>query len=147
MFGKQPFVAKKANGFDPLTAVVTLCANWHTFNAIQAANPCEKCCVHVNSCLVEPQCYDPTIKKALGQTLVDKQVNNDNLLGMTTPDKHETEAAQEICVTAIQAVKQYTFDPGDFEAATVAVLARAIELTARKEMTLCFKPSSSTLNN
>ena len=76
-----------------------------------------------------------------------KQVGNDNLLGMTTPDYQETLAAQEICVTAIQAVKQYTLDPGDFEAATVALFARAIELTVKKEVTLCFKPSSSTLNN
>jgi hypothetical protein len=76
-----------------------------------------------------------------------KQVNDDNLLRMTTPDNQETLAALEVCVTAIQAVKQYTFDPGDFEAATVALFARAIELTVKKEVTLCFKPSSSTLNN
>jgi hypothetical protein len=72
-----------------------------------------------------------------------KQVGNDNLVGMTTPDHHETVAAQEVCVTAIQAVKQYTLDPGDFEAATVALLARAIELTTKKELTLCYKPKSS----
>ena len=126
---------------------MTLCANWHTFNAIQAANPCEKCCVHVNSCLVEPQCYDPTIKKALGHTLIDKQVNNDNLLAMNTPDEQETAAAWKLCIEAWHMARQYTHHPGDFEAASVALLARAIELTARKEMTLCFKPSSSTLNN
>lgn len=62
---------------------------------------------------------------------------------MNTPDHHETVAAQEVCVTAIQAVKQYTFDPGDFEAATVALLARAIELTAKKELNLCYKPNST----
>jgi hypothetical protein len=78
---------------------------------------------------------------------MDKQVNNDTLASMTTPDHHETVAAQELCVTAIQAVKQYTFDPGDFEAATVALLARAIELTAKKEIALCYKPNSSILNN
>lgn len=86
-------------------------------------------------------------KKVLGYTLIDKQVNNDNLVSMNTPDHNETVAAQEVCVTAIQAVKQYTFDPGDFEAATVALLARAIELTAKKEMTICFKQNGSTSTN
>jgi hypothetical protein len=86
-------------------------------------------------------------KKVLGHTLIDKLVNNDNLASMTTPDHHETVAAQELCVTAIQAVKHYTFDPGDFEAATVALLARAIELTAKKEMKICYKQSGSTLTN
>jgi hypothetical protein len=86
-------------------------------------------------------------KKVLGHTLIDKLVGNDNLASMTTPDQHETLAAHELCLTAIQSVKQYTFDPGDFEAATVALLARAIELTAKKEMTICFKQSSFTLTN
>ena len=101
----------------------------------------------MNSCLVEPQSYDASNKKTLGQTLIDKLVNNDNLASMTTPDQNETAAAQELCVTAIQAVKQYTFDPGDFEAATVALLARAIELTAKKEMTICFKQNGTILTN
>jgi hypothetical protein len=86
-------------------------------------------------------------KKVLGHTLIDKLVNNDNLASMTTPDHHETVAAQELCVTAIQAVKQYTFDPGDFEAATVALLARAIELTTKKELTLCYQQNSTTSNS
>jgi hypothetical protein len=98
----------------------------------------------VNSCLVEPQSYDALTKKTLGQTLIDKLVNNDNLASMNTPDHYETVAAQEVCVTAIQAVKQYTFDPGDFEAATVALLARAIELTIKKELILCYKKNSTT---
>jgi hypothetical protein len=98
----------------------------------------------VNSCLVEPQSYDALTKKTLGQTLIDKLVNNDNLASMNTPDHYETVAAQEVCVTAIQAVKQYTFDPGDFEAATVALLARAIELTTKKELILCYKKNSTT---
>jgi len=76
-----------------------------------------------------------------------KQVNDDNLPGMTTPDHHETLAAHELCLTAIQSVKQYTFDPGDFEAATVAVLARAIELTTKKELTLCHMQKRITLSN
>ena len=75
---------------------------------------------------------------------MDKLVNNDNLASMNTPDHYETVAAQEVCVTAIQAVKQYTFDPGDFEAATVALLARAIELTTKKELILCYKKNSTT---
>ena len=82
-------------------------------------------------------------RKVLGYTLIDKQVNNDNLVSMNTPDHKETVAAQEVCVTAIQAVKQYTFDPGDFEAATVAVLARAIELTTKKELKLCYQQNST----
>jgi hypothetical protein len=98
----------------------------------------------VNSCLVEPQSYDALTKKTLGQTLIDKLVNNDNLASMNTPDHYETVAAQEVCVTAIQAVKQYTFDPGDFEAATVALLARAIELTTKKELILCYKKNFTT---
>jgi hypothetical protein len=101
----------------------------------------------LNSCLVEPQSYDASTKKTLGQTLVDKLVNNDNLASMNTPDHYETLAAHELCVTAIQSVKQYTFDPGDFEAATVAVLARAIELTTKKELKLCYQQNSTTLNN
>ena len=76
-------------------------------------------------------------------TPIYKLVGNDNLASMTKPDQNETAAAQELCVTAIQAVKQYTFDPGDFEAATVALLARAIELTAKKELNLCYKPNST----
>ena len=75
---------------------------------------------------------------------MDKLVNNDNLARMNTPDHYETVAALEVCVTAIQAVKQYTFDPGDFEAATVALLARAIELTTKKELILCYKKKSTT---
>ena len=98
----------------------------------------------MNSCLVEPQSYDALTKKTLGQTLIDKLVNNDNLASMNTPDHYETVAAQEVCVTAIQAVKQYTFDPGDFEAATVALLSRAIELTTKKELILCYKKNSTT---
>ena len=47
---------------------------------------------------------------------------------MTTPDQHETDAAWELCIDALQAVRNYTNDPGDFEAATVALLHRAIEL-------------------
>ena len=101
----------------------------------------------MNSCLVEPQCYDASTKKTLGQTLVDKLVNNDTLAGMTTPDQHELDAAWELRFEALQSIKQYTFDPGDFEAATVALLARAIELTAKKEIALCYKPNSSILNN
>lgn len=73
--------------------------------------------------------------------------NNDNLASMTTPDHYETVAAQELCVTAIQSVKQYTFNPGDFEAATVALFARAIELTTKKEINLCYQQKPSTLNN
>jgi hypothetical protein len=97
----------------------------------------------VDSCLVEPQSYDASTEKTSVFTPMYKQVGNDNLASMNTPDHHETVAAQEVCVTAIQAVKQYTFDPGDFEAATVALLARAIELTAKKELTLCYKPNST----
>ena len=74
-------------------------------------------------------------------------VNNDNLLSMNTPDHNETLAAQELCVTAIQAVKQYTFDPGDFEAATVALLARSIELTIKKELILCYQQKPTISNN
>jgi hypothetical protein len=98
----------------------------------------------VNSCLVKPPSYDASTKKTLGQTLIDKRVNNDTLASMNKPDHYETAAAQELCVTAIQAVKQYTFDPGDFEAATVALLARAIELTTKKELTLCYQQNSTT---
>jgi hypothetical protein len=101
----------------------------------------------VNSCLVEPPSYDASTKKTLGQTLIDKRVNNDTLASMNTLDHHETVAAQELCVTAIQAVKQYTFDPGDFEAATVALLARAIELTTKKELTLCYQQNNTISNN
>jgi hypothetical protein len=101
----------------------------------------------VNSCLVEPQSYDASTKKTSVFTPMYKQVNNDNLASMTTPDHHETVAAQELCVTAIQSVKQYTLDPGDFEAATVAVLARAIELTTKKELKLCYQQNFTTLNN
>jgi len=62
---------------------------------------------------------------------------------MTTPDQHEALAAHEICLAAIQSVKQYTFDPGDFEAASVALLCRAIELTTKKEVEICYKKNSS----
>jgi hypothetical protein len=104
-------------------------------------------CTHVNSCLVEPQSYDASTKKTLGQTLIDNWVNNDTLASMTTPDHHETAAAQELCIEAWHLAKQYTFDPGDFEAATVALLARAIELTTKKELTLCYQQNNTISNN
>jgi hypothetical protein len=66
---------------------------------------------------------------------------------MTTPDQHEIDAAWELCIQALQAIRQYTLDPGDFDAATVAVLCRAIELTAKKEVEICYKRSSSTSTN
>jgi len=126
---------------------VSLCANWHTIYAVQAANSCQICCVHVNSCLVEPQCYDAFNKKTLVFTPMYKQVNNDNLASMTTPDQHELDAAWLLCIDALQAVQRYTFDQGDFEAASVAVLCKAIELTAKKEVEICYKQSGSTLTN
>ena len=86
-------------------------------------------------------------KKVLGHTLIDKLVNNDNLASMTTPDQHEQDAAWELCIDALQAAQRYTFDPGDFEAATVALLARAIELTAKKEVEICYKQNGSTSTN
>jgi hypothetical protein len=97
----------------------------------------------VNSCLVEPLSYCSTNKKTLGQTLIDKRVNNDTLQSMNTPDQHETDAAWELCIDALQAVRKYNFDPGDFEAASVAVLCRAIELTTKKEVEICYKKNSS----
>lgn len=66
---------------------------------------------------------------------------------MKTPDQHETDAAWFLCIDALQSVRQYTFDPGDFEAASIAVLCRAIELTAKKEVQICFKQNSSISNN
>jgi hypothetical protein len=66
---------------------------------------------------------------------------------MKTPDQHELDAAWELCIDALQAIRQYTFDPGDFEAASVAVLCRAIELTAKKEVEICYKQSGFTLTN
>jgi hypothetical protein len=86
-------------------------------------------------------------KKILGHTLIDKLVNNDNLASMTTPDQHELDAAWELCTNALQAIQKYTFDRGDFEAASVAVLCRAIELTAKKEVEICYKQSGTTSTN
>ena len=63
---------------------------------------------------------------------------------MTTPDQHETDAAWELCIDALQAVRNFTNDPGDFEAATVALLHRAIELTTKKEVEICYKKSTIT---
>jgi hypothetical protein len=101
----------------------------------------------MNSCLVEPQSYGATNKKTLGHTLIDKLVGNDNLVSMNTPDHHELDAAWLLCIDALQSIRQYTFDPGDFEAATVAVLCKAIELTAKKEVEICYKQNGSTLSN
>jgi hypothetical protein len=86
-------------------------------------------------------------KKVLGHTLIDKLVDDDNLASMTTPDQHELDAAWELCIEAWHLARQYTFNPGDFEAASVAVLCRAIELTAKKEVQICYKQNGSTLNN
>ena len=66
---------------------------------------------------------------------------------MKTPDEQENDAAWLLCIDALHAVRQYTFDPGDFEAASIAVLCRAIELTAKKEVQICFKQNSSISNN
>ena len=66
---------------------------------------------------------------------------------MKTPDQHELDAAWELCIDALQSIRKYTFDPGDFEAASVAVLCKAIELTAKKELILCFKQNSITSSN
>jgi hypothetical protein len=86
-------------------------------------------------------------RNILGHTLIDKLVGNDNLVSMNTPDQHELDAAWGLCIDALQAIRQYTFDPGDFDAATVAVLCRAIELTAKKEVEICYKQSGSTSTN
>jgi hypothetical protein len=83
-------------------------------------------------------------KKILGQTPIYKQVNNDNLCDMTTPDQHELDAAWALCIDALQSIRKYTFDPGDFEAASIAVLCKAIELTAKKELEICYKKNSSS---
>ena len=66
---------------------------------------------------------------------------------MKTLEQQETDAAWDLCIDALQSIRCYTFDPGDFEAATIAVLSRAIELTAKKEIEICFKKNSSTSNN
>jgi hypothetical protein len=58
---------------------------------------------------------------------------------MTTPDEHETLAAQALCVIASHTVRGYITDPTDYEAATIALLSRAIELIAKKELVLCFR--------
>jgi hypothetical protein len=86
-------------------------------------------------------------RNILGHTLIDKLVGNDNLARMNTPDHNETAAAQELSIEAWHLARQYTFNPGDFEAATVALLARAIELTAKKEVQICYKQNGSTSNN
>lgn len=62
---------------------------------------------------------------------------------MNTPDQNETDAAWKLCIEALQAIQQYTFNPEDFDAATIAVLCQAIELTAKKEMILCFKKNDT----
>ena len=66
---------------------------------------------------------------------------------MKTPDQHEIDAAWELCIDALQAIRQYTFDSGDFEAASVAVLCKAIELTAKKEVEICYKQNGFTSTN
>jgi hypothetical protein len=66
---------------------------------------------------------------------------------MKTPDQHEIDAAWGLCIDALQAIRQYTLDPGDFDAATVAVLCKAIELTAKKEVEICYKQSGFTSTN
>lgn len=71
------------------------------------------------------------------------QVNNDNLASMTTPDQHEIDVAWALCIDALQAIRQYTFDPGDFDAASIGVLCKAIELLAKKEVEICYKKNSS----
>jgi hypothetical protein len=86
-------------------------------------------------------------RNILGHTLIDKLVGNDNLASMNTPDQHELDAAWLLCIDALQAIRQYTFDPGDFEAASVAVLCKAIELTAKKEVQICYKQNGFTSNN
>jgi hypothetical protein len=62
---------------------------------------------------------------------------------MTTPEQHEIDAAWALCIDALQSIRQYTFNPGDFEAASIAVLCKAIELTAKKEVEICYKKNSS----
>jgi len=66
---------------------------------------------------------------------------------MKTPEQRETDAAWNLCIDALQSIREYTFDQGDFDAATIAVLCRAIELTAKKEVEICFKKNSSISNN
>jgi hypothetical protein len=58
---------------------------------------------------------------------------------MTTPDEHETLYAKPICAIASLTVRGYVTDPADYEAATIALLSRAIELIAKKELVLCFR--------
>lgn len=74
---------------------------------------------------------------------MDKQGKNDSLHCMKTPDQHEIDVAWQLCTDALQAIRQYTFNPEDFDAATIAVLCQAIELTAKKEIILCFKKNDT----
>jgi hypothetical protein len=60
---------------------------------------------------------------------------------MTTPDQYETSEATMLVVLAGHAVSRYVSNPDDYQAAKIALLARAIELTARKEVQISFLPS------
>jgi hypothetical protein len=60
---------------------------------------------------------------------------------MTTPDEHETAEARLLVVLAAHSVSRYVSNPYDYQAARIALLARAIELTAKKEVQISFLPS------
>ena len=61
---------------------------------------------------------------------------------MNTHEQHERMAVEPLVDYATSLVLQYT-EPEDFEAACVAVLCRAIESIAKKEMEICYKKNSS----
>jgi len=101
----------------------------------------------VNSCVVEPQSYDASTKKTLGQTLIDKHFNDANLHGMKTPDQLELESALLIEAHAYIHAANNCPNFQDWEAASVAILAKTIELITKKEIEICFKKNASTSSN
>lgn len=66
---------------------------------------------------------------------------------MKTPDQLEHESALLIEAYAYMQAANNCPNFQDWEAASVAILAKTIELITKKEIEICFKKNSSILTN
>jgi hypothetical protein len=62
---------------------------------------------------------------------------------MKTPDQLEEDSAQHIRDLAMLEAYTNCAHPGDWDAAAMSILKRAIEIITKKEMEICYKQNSS----
>lgn len=62
---------------------------------------------------------------------------------MKTPDQLEAESAQHIRDRTMVEAYINCPHPGDWDAAAIAILTRAIEIITKKEIEICYKKNST----